>query len=269
MNNCFFGWCKWAAFFVLIGGGLYSCKGSKKTTTTNEVVKELPKGLQPKDYLQQKIEYTAFSGKAAMHFEGKNQSQDFTANIKMRKDKDIWVSIVAMGGLIEAARAYITPDTLKAINKLQRHAYVLPYQEGTKLIDAELEFPALQSLLIGNVLIDDAPIKDIVESDSVLSFTCTKDEFDQRLTYNKRTGLLKEATLKSDKRKFSCQITYDKYAAITGKQPFAFYRTMAIDNKGEKINLTMDFGKAELNVPVEMPFTINNSYELQNLKKKK
>lgn len=268
MNRSYVGIVKVAALSILVSGFLYSCKGAKKTAATPDVVNKPQQGIKPEDYLQQKIDYTTFSGKASMHYEGKNQSQDFSANLKMRKDKDIWASIVALGGLLEAARAYVTPDSLKALDKLQRKAYVLSYSEGIKMIDAEVEFPVLQNLIIGNVLFDNGPIKNVVEKDSLISFSMTKGDFNQTLTYNKKTGLLQKTDLKSEKRNFTCTITYDKYAAITGKQPFAYNRAIDINNKGEQIKLTMEFGKAELNVPVEMPFVISDSYKIQEIKKK-
>jgi len=246
---------------------LYSCKTPKKAASSPDIVNKKEQQRKPEDYLQQKINYSSFSGKAQMHYEGKNQSQDFTANIRMRKDKDIWSSIIALGGLLEAARAYVTPDSLKAVDKLGRKAYVLSYDEGAGLIDAQVEFPVLQNLLIGNVLFDE-PVKSVSEKDSLIMIVMNKDDFNQTLTYNKHTGLLQQTDLSSDKRNFNCSISYEKYAATTGKQPFAYNRVINISNKGQQIKLTMEFSKAELDVPVEMPFSINDSYKLQQIKKK-
>lgn len=247
---------------------LSSCKTSKKAAAPPDVIGKTEQGRKPEDYLQQKVSYSSFSGKAQMHYEGKDQSQDFTANIRMRKDKDMWTSIVALGGLLEAARAYVTPDSLKAIDKLGRKAYVLSYQEGVNLIDAQVEFPVLQNLIIGNVLFDNEPVKNVSEKDSLIIIAMSKDDFDQTLTYNKNTGLLQQTELVSGKRNFSCSISYEKYAAITGKQPFAYNRSISINNKGQQIKLTMEFSKADLDVPVEMPFSISDSYKIQEVKKK-
>jgi len=253
---------------ALMLSSIYSCKTSKKIASAPEVTNKIEQGRKPEDYLQQKINYSNFSGKAQMHYEGKNQSQDFTANIRMRKDKDIWSSIVALGGLLEAARAYVTPDSLKAIDKLGRKAYVLSYGEGTNLIDAQVEFPALQNLIVGNVLFDNVPVKNVTEQDSLIMIAMSKDDFNQTLTYNKNTGLLQQTTLVSERRNFTCNISYEKYGAITGKQPFAYNRSIDISNKGQQVKLTMEFSKADLDVPVEMPFSISDSYKIQEVKKK-
>src|SRR5215217_7242201 len=50
--------------------------------------------------------YKTFSGKAKVHLESPKDKNDFTATIRMEKDKKIWISIVALG-VFEAARALI------------------------------------------------------------------------------------------------------------------------------------------------------------------
>jgi hypothetical protein len=218
------------------------------------------------DYLGQLIAYNTFSGKAQMHFEKKDQNQDFTANVRMQKDKNIWSSIIALG-IAEVARAYITPDSLRAIVRIGKKAYALSYKEGQELIQAQVEFPVLQNLFIGNPLINDVPVRDFKEQDSLVLITLVKDDFTQVLTYNKQTGLLQQLALSSDKRDFKCDVRYEKYGAITNKQPFAFNRYIVITNKGEEIKLDMEFSKAELDVPIDVNFSIPTSYDRVSLKK--
>lgn len=245
---------------------LQACNTTKKTTATGPV-QPIKTGKSPEEYLSQKISYTSFNGKAGMRFQNKDQDQEFTANIRMNKDKNIWSSIVALG-IAEVARAYITPDSLKAIVRIGKKAYSLSYKEGLELIQAQVEFPVLQNLFIGNPLITDVPVKGSTEKDSLIMITQTKDDFTQVVTYSKNTGLLKELQLSSTQRNFTCDIKYDKYGATTGKQPFAFSRNIVINNKGETIKLDMDFSKAELDVPVDVTFSIPTSYEMQSIKKK-
>lgn len=245
-----------------------ACNTTKKTATAiTEPVKPAGEVIKPEDYLSHTITWNSFNGKADMHFENKNQNQDFTGNLKLKKDKDIWASVIALG-LLEVARAYITPDSLKATIRINKKAYALSYKEGLELIQAQVEFPVLQNLFIGNPLISNVPVKKMDVKDSLVMITQVKDDFTQVLTYNKTTGTLKELQLNSDQRNFKCNIRYEKYGPITNQQPFAFNRYIVINNKGEDVKLNMEFSKAELDVPVETNFSIPDSYERVSIKKK-
>lgn len=247
--------------------GAEACKTTKKTTTV-EPVKPASDVIKPEEYLSKVISWNSFSGKADMHFENKDQNQDFNGNLRLRKDKDIWASVVALG-IAEVARAYITPDSLKAIIRIGKKAYALSYKEGLELIQAQVEFPVLQNLFIGNPLIsNDVPVKKWAQKDSMIVITQFKDDFMQELTYNKRTGTLASLQLSSEQRGFKCNIRYEKYGPITNQQPFAFNRYIVINNKGQEVKLNMEFGKAELDVPVETGFSIPDSYERVSIKKK-
>ncbi len=252
-----------AAVLLLITG--QSCNTAKKTATAP--VKPVSQDRTPEEYLKQSIAWSTFNGKADMHFEHKDQNQDFTGNLRMRKDKDIWASIIALG-IAEVARASITPDSLRAIIRIGKKAYALSYEEGLSLIQAQVEFPVLQNLFIGNPLISDGPVKSAKTVDSLMLITLSKDDFTEVLTYNKKTGVLQELQLNSEQRNFKCNIRYEKYGPITGQQPFAFNRYIIINNKGEEIKLNMEFSKAELDVPVETAFSIPDSYTRMSIKKK-
>lgn len=243
-----------------------ACNTAKKAATT-EPVKPVPAGRTPEEYLAQTIAWNSFSGKADMHFESKDQNQDFTGNIRMQKGKDIWASAVALG-IAEVARASITPDSLRAIVRIGKKAYALSYKEGLELIQAQVEFPVLQNLFIGNPLISEGPVKNAETRDSLMLITLVKDDFTELLQYNRNTGMLQELQLKSAQRGFSCTIRYEKYGPLAGKQPFPFNRYITIDNKGQQIKLHMEFSKAELDVPVETGFSIPDSYERVSVKKK-
>ena len=242
-----------------------ACTTTKKAATT-EPVKPVT-ALKPEDYLSHVITWSSFNGKADMHFENKDQNQDFNGNLRLRKDKDIWASVIALG-IAEVARAYITPDSLKAIVRIGKKAYALSYKEGLELIQAQVEFPVLQNLFIGNPLISNVPVKHWEQKDSVVTFTLVKDVFTQELSYNYRSGTLTDLQLSSTQRNFRCTIRYDKYGPITNQQPFAFNRYIVINNKGEEIKLNMEFNKAELDVPVETSFSIPDSYERMSIPKK-
>ncbi|HEY0272585.1 MAG TPA: DUF4292 domain-containing protein, partial [Chitinophaga sp.] len=66
------------------------------------------------------IHFNTFSAKLKLDYDDdQGKSMNLTANIRIRKDSAVWISISApiVG---EVARALVTPDSLKVINKFDK-----------------------------------------------------------------------------------------------------------------------------------------------------
>jgi hypothetical protein len=64
------------------------------------------------------LTFNTFSGRAKAKLDFNGDGNDVTMNVRIQRDKKIWVSITAILG-VEVARALITPDSIIVINKLQ------------------------------------------------------------------------------------------------------------------------------------------------------
>ncbi|WP_306641370.1 DUF4292 domain-containing protein [Sanyastnella coralliicola] len=79
--------------------------------------------------------------------------QSFKANIRIRRDSVIWMSISPLLG-VEVARVMITPDSLKYISKVpnDKHYFVGSIEEIVNITKTEISFEMLQSILLGNAV---------------------------------------------------------------------------------------------------------------------
>jgi hypothetical protein len=86
-------------------------------------------------------------------FGTEDNSDNFKATIRMRKDSAIWVSIVPALG-IEMIRVMITPDSLKYLSKIPENKfyYTGGFDEIGRLIGIDFDFEMLQDLLVGNAI---------------------------------------------------------------------------------------------------------------------
>lgn len=89
--------------------------------------------------------------KSKVDFKSPIFSQSFPANIHVKKDSAIWIS-VAIG--IEIGRALITTDSVKVLDRINRKYYELGIAELSKQFDFDLDFQLLQSLVLGDLPID-------------------------------------------------------------------------------------------------------------------
>lgn len=255
------------SFTVCISLLFASCGGSKKITgdKTTDTKIEIP-AIKIEDYYKQGVNYNTFTGKAAMQYQNAKQSQKLGANIKMNKAKNIWTNINAMGGIVEVARAFITPDSLMAMLPLNRDAYALSYKDGLALIQAELDFATLQNLFIGNPLIEGAKDVKVEEQDGNIIVSLKQNGYNLFITYDKVTQLIKQQHITNTEKKFSCLILQQNYKPLADKQPFSFTRKIEINNNGEQMTMDMDFSKAEINIPADINFRIPESYTIKQIK---
>lgn len=266
MNNqrvkSFFIKCATAAAFTCL---LAACGGSKKVATP-PVVTQPP--VQAKDYshlYSRVFIYKTFSGKAKMKYEGPDQKQNFSANLKMQKGEKVWASIVALG-VAEVARAQITPDKLQAVERLNRNAYDMSFEEGIKKLNAPISFPMLENLLIGNPVIPGLKVQSAKEEGNDIVLKMEQDGYQQILIYDKATQTLKQQEIKSEAKKFNCTIDYSDYVVVAG-QNFAKNRNIKIEdkNKNQTILLNMEFSSHDVDGAIECQFSIPGNYKLKSL----
>ena len=164
-------WIKGLAALLSLGL-LTSCHSSKKATgnatapkekkrkkaKTDTVVIAVPAGPSTADLaLARKLNekalfsgnFQTFSGKAKARLDNNGESNEFSANIRIRKSEAIWINVSALGGLVNVARVYITPDSVRMVNFLQKNARLLPFSEAGNLLPFPLSFADLEALLIG------------------------------------------------------------------------------------------------------------------------
>ena len=175
---------------------LQACHSTKKALVVDETKPVASKEtLHAEDFLNKNISWSTFNGKTSVHYENNDQNQDLTCNLKMQKDKDIWASFIALG-ILEAARAKITPDSLKALNKINKEGYALSYKKGQALIGTQVDFSVMQNLFVGNPLIANVPVSKFEPKDSTVAITQAKDGFTQVLNLQPHKLYLKGITFK-------------------------------------------------------------------------
>lgn len=244
--------------------GFSACNVNKNLTQTpEENIVKTPPTLKAEDFLNQQLLYKTFSGKGDAKMVTDDKSQNLGFQINMHKDQDALFSVRAMG-ILEVARAYATPDSIFALNRLNKTAYALGYQEGAKLLQADVPFLSLQNLITGAPLLPgNTPVTGMETKDSEVTITQKNSQFIQTTKYNLKTQALTELDLKATDRPFQCTINYDSYGKIGIGQPFAYSRRIQIKNNGKNIQLSLKFTQATIDYPVNTNFNIPGSYTIE------
>jgi len=85
------------------------------------------------------------------HYESKGKSQNIRGSIKILRDSIIMVQINAPTGIIEAARMYITPDSVKMIDRIKKQYIASDFTFLSEKLNMDVDFFTLQSILTNEI----------------------------------------------------------------------------------------------------------------------
>lgn len=242
-----------------------SCKTNQKLANNNTTATTPIKANKLEDYYKHQLAYNSFNGKMSLSYDDGKMDQKAGANIKMNKGKDVWLMASAVGGMIEVARGYATPDSLLGMVGLTKTAYKMSFDEGIKKLGVAVGFESLQNLFIGNPLLSNATIQKSREAGNEVILNFTQDGYELDVHYDKATGHMTKQFLHNQSKNFKCEIIYENYQPLADKQPFSYNRTITIQDNGKKILTKIDFSKAEINTPAIINFRIPENYKVGKL----
>jgi hypothetical protein len=217
--------------------------------------------------------FNYLKAKLSANVEIDSEMHSFTIALRIKKDSVIWMSLSKIG--IEGARALITKDTVKFINTIKNSYFIGDFGYLSSLLNTELDFEALQSLLIGNSVTfydDDEKIKSGVTNCQYTLGTIRKHKLKKVMRKKKeltdpiQSIYLFPETFKIARIVFyefnpdrSFDATFKNHQAL-GNQLFPYKINYAI-NAQKNILLNLEYSKVELNVEQGFPFKIPANYE--------
>lgn len=129
---------------------LYSCKPQQKIIITKpkcsidyKNAKFLAQQLKANEF-----KFNTLDAKLDVEAAIDSSLNSFNVSLRIKKDSVIWMSISKVG--IEAARVLITKDSVRFINRVNNQYFRGDYAYISKLLNSQLDYEILQSLLVGN-----------------------------------------------------------------------------------------------------------------------
>lgn len=274
------------SLFVFIGSicFLYSCRSAKniqtavaKKDTVVTVVTRTPDHSREdsiafiketyKGVMNNHINFITFSGKIDLDYEDADGKKfNVNAHLRMYKDSVIWLSITAILG-IEGLRAYITPDSVKVLDK-QNKTYtarsVSFLQETTGL---PLDLSTLQDLLLGNPVFLDSNITAYTKTGSSISLQSNGTFFKNLFTISETDKLVESSKLDDIdiQKSRTCYLTYTEYEnkkVLNGQRiSFSTKRSINVAEK-KKLDIKLDFKQYDFNEKLSFPFSVPKNYTL-------
>ena len=192
--------------------------------------------------------------RAKVDLDSKKLSIGGTAQIRMEKDKAIWMVVKKFG--FEGARALIRPDSFFLINRLEGEyiAESLSYIERKYKIPAR--FDLLQDIILGNAVFFTDDLRLRTES-SAFVLSGRDGQFDTRYTVDPTTYQVSRMELTELAQNRTLTVQNSDFEAKEGLQrPFPTERYVEIRGVDEdnSASIRMEFDRMSFEGPVAMPF---------------
>lgn len=267
--------CFASAFFILLFL-VSSCKTQRKITFNNgkcildfKNTKTLTTNLKKNEFCFEKL-----SAKLSVDLTIDSSSNNFSVSIRMKKDSIIWMSINKIG--IEFARVLITKDSVKFSNGFDKKYFKGDFTYICKLLNTDLDFEMLQSLLVGNSVAfydEDEKIKPGVNNCQYTLGTIRKHKLRKVMERGKelkdpvQSIYLIPETFKISRILFydfnpdrSFDVQFSNFESVDSTQLFPKKMNYLIQAK-KTIGIDIGFSKITLNEEKSFPFKIPDNYE--------
>lgn len=207
-------------------------------------------------------QFKYLSVKAKVKVESEELNQNFTLNMRIKKDEIIWLSA---SYIIEGLRCYITPDSVKVIDRLKKNYYTFTFEELSRQFKTKVNFQILQSVLLGTLpKVNDA------------TFTLEPGNEECKLTFSNSFFVLSNF-IRNDIHKLNklvlvenatnneMVINYSDFKE-NDKNIFPFQITTKITENKEGMKKTssidLEYKKIKTSKQaIEFPFTVSDRYE--------
>lgn len=213
------------------------------------------------------FKYMKIRSKADFSLSGEQQSVNLTANI--RKDSLIWLSLGLMG--VEGGRGIITRDSIIFLDRLHRNYYKLDFASLSQQFNFNLNFDIIQSLLIGNMPVNNQPKYEYTEQGE--SWLVNQDEKIVSIEnyFNKTNQKLEKVFAADSAGKSKLQISYANFLPVNDLLiPHEVKAQIDARAKDRIIQSIVNLQYSKIELSEQNPgfnFSIPKSYSPVNLKK--
>lgn len=210
------------------------------------------------------INFNTFSSKIKVDYkDSKQRSYDFNAFVRIQKDSVIWVSVIAALG-IEAFRVFITPDSVKIRDNLDKVIQYRSVNYIKELIKLPVDFYTLQDIIVGNpVFLDSTNVLMYKETESSISMSTADSFFKHLLTMRKDDFAILHSKLDDvdAARNRTADFTYGDYGNIDTRL-FSGDRKISIAEK-TRLEINLNLKQVEFDKPLNFPFNVPKSYKVK------
>lgn len=245
---------------IAFGALLLSCNAKKAVIAEGTASEVVASSKVIENHYKLKRDFSTIYIKSSAKYKDDRMSQGVSAEIRIKKNEQILVSVRVIG--ITMAKALITPQEVKYYEKMGNTFFEGDYSTLSKWLGTDLDFQKVQNMLIGEAMDDLTKGK----------YTTTIDESQYRLedASNKNTQkafyfeaanyLIKKQEVSQAKEDRRLQILYPSHKEYPETVLPSQIIIDAVQN-GKKININIDYNSVSFNEDLTFPYSVPKGYE--------
>lgn len=241
---------------------LVSCKAKSKaiaTTVAAEPVNEMKAAKIITNHYNNKSDYSSLYIRANAKYADDKQTQNVTAEIKIKKDQQILVSIRFLG--ITMAKASITPTSVSYYEKIKGTYFEGDFSALSQWLGTDLDYNKIQNLLVGEALDD---LKKGKYTESLVEQLYRLE--DARVENTKKTFYINAADFTVNKQEITqtaesrmIQVAYADNKVFTEAILPTNVNIKTIQPKG-KSEINLEYNTITFNEELSFPYSVPNGY---------
>lgn len=255
---------KYGLLLVIIT--LISCKSKSALVipTPKENVREASSVIEK--LYQNKNDFSTLYIKSSASYADDKMSQNVTAEIKIKKDEQILVSVRFLG--ITMAKAMITPKGVSYYEKIKGSYFEGDFEGLSQWLGSDLDYAKVQNLLVGQALDDltKGNYKETLEADQKYKLQDISAENTQKSFFiDALKFVLQKQAITQIKQARSIDVTYgdfEKYGSVG--LPRAI-QILATQPKG-KTEINLNYNTITVNEELSFPYSVPSGYKRISIK---
>jgi hypothetical protein len=220
-------------------------------------------GLFNEDVVINEFDFDYLSAKAKIHYSDGQRNLSGTANIRVKKDSAIWISL-SPGLGVEVARLLLLKDSVFFIDRISKKYLKTGYREFSNLYDFEFDYQIVQSVIIGNLIY---PYKksELVKDEFGFSYQRTYEHYMITNYIGGESKKLERVEVQDIESKNSISVNYSEFRELSEDAilPYNIKFTLEYlegDKEITKINIGLN--KANLlTKALRFPFNVPEKYK--------
>jgi len=203
---------------------------------------------------QQRLEAEWMTAKVRLKLSDNGSTTRANADIRMRKDSVIWMSVKKFG--IEGARVLITTDSVYLINRLEREYIVRDFS----FIESEFNLPAsfktLQDFILGNVFfMTRENIKSDISDDAYHLTASDATPFTNEYWLDATDFNLEKMYFNDQRHQRKLTVEQSEYLPVGEVIAFPHRRVVEMQSQQTgTVSVELDLSKVKFNQSANMPF---------------
>jgi hypothetical protein len=211
------------------------------------------------NHYNNKIDFSTLYIRASAKYKHEDDSQSVTAEIKIKKDEQILVSIRILG--ITMAKALITPNEVKYYEKLNGTYFEGDYRALSQWLGTDLDFAKIQNMLIGKPVDDLTRQKyTFTETDKFYKLNAKEGSTEKSFYFEAEHFLLKKQEISQPEKERNFEANYPNFQEFAAAILPASLTINAFQ-KNEKTTIIIDYNSVTFNEELTFPYSVPDGYD--------